>query len=110
MSKQSNQQLNLVIRWGGTLLSMGIMIYLLSRIGWQEAWQTVRQLIVLGILFVLMFQFVVYLDIFNWQHKPWKDQAPTNSSTDSLKADFSDHVLGGEYPTKVERLLLQAAI
>ena len=44
MSKQSKQRLNLIIRWGGTILSIGIMIYLLSRVGWGEAWQTIRQL------------------------------------------------------------------
>ena len=44
MSKQSKPRLNLIIRWGGTLLSIGVMIYLLSRVGWGEAWQTIRQL------------------------------------------------------------------
>jgi uncharacterized membrane protein YbhN (UPF0104 family) len=58
MAKQSKQRLNLIIRWGGTILSIGIVFYLLSRVGWGEAWQTIRQLTAWRIALVLFLVFV----------------------------------------------------
>ena len=110
MSKQSNQCLNLIIRWGGTLLSIGILIYLLSRIGWQEAWRTIRQLTVWRILFVLMLVFISRLATFGRWYTLLKDQTPTLSFTDTLKLTFSGEVFAAKSPAEVEWLLLKEAL
>ena len=109
MSKQSNQRLNLIIRWGGTLLSIGILIYLLSRIGWQEAWQTIRQLTVWRILLVLMLVFFSRLATFGRWYTLLKDQTPTLSFTEAMKLTFAGLFASNVLPTTIGGDVLRLA-
>ena len=109
MSKQSNQRLKLVIRWGGTLLSIGILIYLLRRIGWQEAWQTIRQLTVWRILLVLMLVFISRLATFGRWYTLLKDQTPTLSFTEAMKLTFAGLFASNVLPTTIGGDVLRLA-
>ncbi len=109
MSKQSKQRFNLIVRWGGTLLSIGIMIYLLSRVGWGEAWQTIRQLTAWRILLVLVLVFVSRLATFGRWHTLLKDQTPTLGITDTLKLTFAGLFASNVLPTTIGGDVLRLA-
>jgi len=109
MSKQSKQRLNLIIRWGGTLLSVGIMIYLLSRVGWGEAWQTIRQLTAWRILLVLVLVFVSRFATFGRWYTLLKDQTPTLNKADTLKLTFAGLFASNVLPTTIGGDVLRLA-
>jgi len=99
----------LIIRWGGTLLSVGIMIYLLSRVGWGEAWQTIRQLTAWRILLVLVLVFVSRLATFGRWYTLLKDQTPTLSLMDTLKLTFAGLFASNVLPTTIGGDVLRLA-
>lgn len=101
MSKQSKHRLNLIIRWGGTLLSIGVMIYLLSQVGWGEAWQTIRQLTAWRIGLVLVLVFVSRFATYGRWYTLLKDQTPTLSSKDCLKLTFAGLFASNVLPTTI---------
>ena len=109
MSKQSKPRLNLIIRWGGTLLSIGIMIYLLSRVGWGEAWQTIRLLTAWRIALVLVLVFVSRFATFGRWYTLLKDQTPTLSLTDTLKLTFAGLFASNVLPTTIGGDVLRLA-
>ncbi len=109
MSKQSKQRFNLIVRWGGTLLSIGIMIYLLSRVGWEEAWQTIRQLTAWRILLVLVLVFISRLATFGRWHTLLKDQTPTLDILDTLKLTFAGLFASNVLPTTIGGDVLRLA-
>lgn len=109
MSKKNRPRLNLIIRWGGTLLSIGIMIYLLSRVGWGEAWQTIRQLTAWRILLVLVLVFVSRLATFGRWHTLLKDQTPTLGVIDTLKLTFAGLFASNVLPTTIGGDVLRLA-
>lgn len=97
------------IRWGGTLLSVGIMFYLLSRVGWGEAWQTMRQLTAWRIFLVLVLVFVSRFATFGRWHMLLKDQTPTLSMTDTLKLTFAGLFASNVLPTTIGGDVLRLA-
>ncbi len=109
MSKQSNQSLKVIIRWGGTLLSIGIMVYLLSRVGWGEAWQTIRQLTAWRIALVLVLVFVSRFATFGRWYMLLKDQTPTLSVVDTLKLTFAGLFASNVLPTTIGGDVLRLA-
>lgn len=109
MSKQGKQRLNLVIRWGGTILSIGIMIYLLGRVGWAEAWQTIRLLTVWRIALVLVLVFVSRFATFGRWYTLLKDQTPTLSGKDTLKLTFAGLFASNVLPTTIGGDVLRLA-
>jgi len=44
MNKKTKINWNLIIRWAGTLLSIGILVYLFRQIGAAETWAAVRKI------------------------------------------------------------------
>ena len=109
MSKQNKQRLNLIIRWGGTLLSIGIMIYLLSRVGWGEAWQTIRQLTAWRIALVLVLVFVSRFATFGRWYMLLKDQTPTLRMGQTLKLTFAGLFASNVLPTTIGGDVLRLA-
>jgi len=109
MSKQNKQRLNLIIRWGGTLLSIGVMLYLLSRVGWGEAWQTIRQLSAWRILLVLVLVFVSRFATFGRWYTLLKDQTPTLTMMDTLKLTFAGLFGSNVLPTTIGGDVLRLA-
>ena len=109
MSKQSKQPLNLIIRWGGTLLSIGIMIFLLRQVGWGETWQNIRQLTAWRILLVLVLVFVSRFATFGRWYTLLKDQTPTLSLADTLKLTFAGLFASNVLPTTIGGDLVRLA-
>lgn len=109
MLKRSKQRLNLIIRWGGTLLSIAVLIYLLSRVGWQEAWQTIRQLTAWRILIVLVLVFVSRYATFGRWYTLLKDQTPILSMADTLKLTFAGLFASNVLPTTIGGDMLRLA-
>ena len=109
MSKQSKQRLNLIIRWGGTLLSIGILIYLLSRVGWGEAWQTIRLLTAWRIALMLVLVFVSRFATFGRWYMLLKDQTPSLSMTETLKLTFAGLFASNVLPTTIGGDVLRLA-
>ena len=109
MPKQNKQRLNLIIRWGGTLLSVGVMIYLLSRVGWGEAWQTIRLLTAWRIALVLILVFVSRISTFGRWFILLKDQTPTLSLSDTLKLTFAGLFGSNVLPTTIGGDVLRLA-
>ncbi len=109
MSKQNKQRLNLIIRWGGTLLSIAVLIYLLSRVGWGEAWQTIRQLTAWRILIVFVLVFISRFAIFSRWYTLLKDQTPTLSMADTLKLTFAGLFASNVLPTTIGGDMLRLA-
>ena len=110
LSKPSEKShIHIFIRWGGTLLSIGIMIYLLSRVGWGEAWQTIRQLTAWRILLVLVLVFVSRLATFGRWHTLLKDQTPTLGIMDTLKLTFAGLFASNVLPTTIGGDVLRLA-
>lgn len=109
MSKLSKQRLNLIIRWGGTLLSIGVMIYLLSRVGWGEAWQTIRQVSAWRIAVVIVLVFVSRFATFGRWYTLLKNQTPTLSLVDTLKLTFAGLFASNVLPTTIGGDVLRLA-
>jgi len=109
LAKQNKQRLNLIIRWGGTLLSLGIMIYLLGRVGWGEAWQTIRLLTAWRIALVLVLVFVSRFATFGRWYTLLKDQTPTLGLTDTLKLTFAGLFASNVLPTTIGGDVLRLA-
>lgn len=101
MAKKCEQRLNLMIRWGGTILSIGVMIYLLSRIGLGEAWQAISLLTTWQILLVLFLVFVSRLATFGRWYTLIKDQTDKLSLTDTIKLTFAGLFASNVLPTTI---------
>ena len=108
-TKTNKKKLNLIIRWGGTVLSIGIMIYLLSRVGWGEAWQTIRQLTAWRILLVFVLVVVSRSAIIARWYTLLKDQNPTLSITDTIKLTFAGLFASNVLPTTIGGDVLRLA-
>ena len=110
LSKPSEKNyIHIIIRWGGTLLSIGVMIYLLSKVGWGEAWQTIRQLTAWRIAFVLVLVFVSRFATFGRWYMLLKDQTPTLSLTETLKLTFAGLFASNVLPTTIGGDVLRLA-
>ncbi len=109
MSVKRRPQLNLIIRWVGTLLSLAVMVYLLSQVGWLEAWQTIRQLTAWRIAAVLVLVFVSRFATFGRWYTLLKDQTPTLSMADSLKLTFAGLFGSNVLPTTIGGDVLRLA-
>jgi len=110
LSKPSEKNyIHIIIRWGGTLLSIGVMIYLLSKVGWVEAWQTIHQLTAWRISLVLVLVFVSRFSTFGRWYMLLKDQNPTLSMTDTLKLTFAGLFASNVLPTTIGGDVLRLA-
>ena len=98
-----------LIRWGGTLLSVGVLIYLLSRVGWGEAWQTLHQLTAWRIALVLVLVFLSRFAIFGRWYMLLKDQTTTLSMRDTLKLSFAGLFASNVLPTTIGGDVLRLA-
>jgi hypothetical protein len=85
------------------------LIYLLSRVGWGEAWQTIRQLTAWRILLVLVLVFISRLATFGRWYTLLKDQTPTLSIVDTLKLTFAGLFASNVLPTTIGGDVLRLA-
>lgn len=99
----------IIIRWVGTLLSLAVMVFLLSRVGWRDAWQTIRQLTAWRVAAVLVLVFVSRFATFGRWYTLLKDQTPTLSMADSLKLTFAGLFGSNVLPTTIGGDVLRLA-
>lgn len=90
-----------LVRWVGTLLSIGVMIFLLSRVGWNEAWDAINKLTTWRIVAVLVLVFVSRIATFGRWYSLLKDQTSTLSASDSLKLTFAGLFGSNVLPTTI---------
>ncbi len=85
----------------GTIVSIAIMVYLLSKVGWREAWETVSQLAWwrIGVILVLVFvsRFATY---FRWQAL-LSVQDEKVSAVEVLKLTFAGLFASNFMPTTI---------
>lgn len=101
MHSEEKRNLNTAIRWIGTVLSMAIMVWLLSRVGWKEAWETIRRLAWWRIALVILLVFVSRLaTYFRWQTLLTAQDARI-SKKDVLKLTFAGLFASNFLPTTI---------
>lgn len=95
------KKLNNIIRWVGTILALVIMIWLLSKVGWQEVWETVQRLAWWRIALVLVLVFVSRLaTYFRWQTLLSAQDAKI-SKKEVLKLTFAGLFASNFMPTTI---------
>lgn len=101
MQNEQKNKVKLIIRWAGTIVSIAIMVYLLSKVGWREAWETVSQLAWwrIGVILVLVFvsRFATY---FRWQAL-LSVQDEKVSAVEVLKLTFAGLFASNFMPTTI---------
>jgi hypothetical protein len=101
MQSEKKGKLNTIIRWLGTALSLGILVWLLSKVGWKEAWETIKLLdwwrIVLVIGFVYVSRLATY---FRW-HALLSVQDKSIADKEILKLTFVGLFSSNFMPTTI---------
>lgn len=101
MQNDSKKKVNTIIRWVGSILSLAIMVWLLSKVGWAEAWETIRRLAWWRITLVLVLVFVSRMaTYFRWQTL-LSAQDATISKKDVLKLTFAGLFASNFLPTTI---------
>jgi len=101
MQNKEKSKLSLIIRWVGTVVSMAIMVWLLSKVGWKEAWATISQLawwrLVLVMALVFVSRFATY---FRW-NTLLSVQEEKTSAKEILKLTFAGLFASNFLPTTI---------
>lgn len=101
MQNVGKKKLNNIIRWVGTILSLAIMGWLLSRVGWKEAWETIQRLAWWRIALVILLVFVSRLaTYFRWQTLLLAQDVKI-SKKDVLKLTFAGLFASNFLPTTI---------
>jgi uncharacterized membrane protein YbhN (UPF0104 family) len=101
MKKDTKINWNLIIRWAGTLLSIGILIYLFRQIGAEETWAAVRKISGRRIAEVLVLVFVSRLATWGRWHTLLQVQALRVRWQDSLRLTFAGLFASNVLPTTI---------
>ncbi|MGV7976096.1 MAG: lysylphosphatidylglycerol synthase transmembrane domain-containing protein [Anaerolineaceae bacterium] len=92
---------NLIIRWAGTLLSIGILVYLFRQIGAEETWVAVRKISLWRAAAVLALVFVSRLATWGRWHTLLQVQALQVRWQDSLRLTFAGLFASNVLPTTI---------
>ena len=92
---------NLIIRWAGTLLSIGILVYLFRQIGAEETWAAVRKISLWRAAAVLVLVFVSRLATWGRWHTLLQVQALRVRWQDSLRLTFAGLFSSNVLPTTI---------
>lgn len=95
------KSIQVVIRWVGTILSLGVMVFLLYRVGWREAWEMVRSLTWWRIVLAIGLVFVSRLATFGRWHTLLQVQEMKVDPRDSLKLTFAGLFASNVLPTTI---------
>ncbi|HNW95686.1 MAG TPA: lysylphosphatidylglycerol synthase transmembrane domain-containing protein [Anaerolineaceae bacterium] len=101
MKKDTKINWNLIIRWAGTLLSIGILIYLFRQIGAEETWAAVQKISGRRIAEVLVLVFVSRLATWGRWHTLLQVQALRVRWQDSLRLTFAGLFASNVLPTTI---------
>ena len=89
MEKNAKINWNLIIRWAGTLMSIGILVFLFKQIGAEETWAAVRKISLWRAAAVLVLVFVSRLATWGRWHTLLQVQALRVRWQDSLRLTFA---------------------
>ena len=92
---------NLIISWAGTLLSIGILVYLFRQIGAEETWAAVRKISLWRAAAVLVLVFVSRLATWGRWHTLLQVQALRVRWQDSLRLTFAGLFSSNVLPTTI---------
>ncbi len=92
---------NLIIRWAGTLLSIGILVYLFRQIGAEETWAAVRKISLWRAAAVLALVFVSRMATWGRWHTLLQVQALRVRWQDSLRLTFAGLFASNVLPTTI---------
>jgi len=90
-----------IIRWVGTALSIGILIWLLYQTGWQQVWEQVKQLAWWRIVGCLVLVFVSRLATWGRWHTLLQVQEVKVKWQDSLRLTFAGLFASNVLPTTI---------
>ena len=101
MEKNAKINWNLIIRWAGTLLSIGILVFLFKQIGAEETWAAVRKISLWRAAAVLVLVFVSRLATWGRWHTLLQVQALRVRWQDSLRLTFAGLFASNVLPTTI---------
>ncbi|HOE35580.1 MAG: flippase-like domain-containing protein [Chloroflexi bacterium] len=101
MKKNTKINWNLIIRWAGTLLSIGILIYLFRQIGAAETWAAVRKISAWRAAAVLGLVFISRLATWGRWHTLLQVQDVHVRWQDSLRLTFAGLFASNVLPTTI---------
>ncbi|MEL7645381.1 MAG: lysylphosphatidylglycerol synthase transmembrane domain-containing protein [Anaerolineaceae bacterium] len=101
MKKDEKINWNLIIRWAGTILSVGILVYLFNQIGAEETWSAVRRISAWRIAAVLSLVFISRLATWGRWHTLLQVQALRVRWQDSLRLTFAGLFASNVLPTTI---------
>ncbi len=101
MQTEKKSMLSIIIRWIGTIVSLGVMVWLLSKVGWKEAWETIEQIAWWRIVLVLVLVFISrFATFFRW-HALLSVQDERISAKEVLKLTFAGLFASNFMPTTI---------
>lgn len=100
-SHDKNQKWKISIRWIGTLLSIGIMAWLLYQIGWQQVWEQARQIAWWRLAACIVLVFISRLATWGRWHTLMQVQNVKVKWQDSLRLTFAGLFASNVLPTTI---------
>ncbi len=101
MFKENKKQINLIVRWAGTLLSLIILYFLIKQIGIDETWNTLKQIAFWRLAVVLVLVFVSRLATFGRWHTLLQVENIQVEWKDSLRLTFAGLFASNILPTTI---------
>lgn len=101
LNKPNKQNWNVLIRWLGTLLSIGIMVWLLYQTGWQEVWEQARQIAWWRLAACVVLVFISRLATWGRWHTLMQVQDVKVKWQDSLRLTFVGLFASNVLPTTI---------
>lgn len=100
-SNANNKKWSVLIRWLGTLLSIGIMGWLLYKTGWQQVWEQARQLAWWRLVACVVLVFISRLATWGRWHTLMQVQDVKVRWQDSLRLTFAGLFASNVLPTTI---------
>ena len=100
-TKPENQNWKIVIRWFGTLLSIGILGWLLYQTGWQQVWEQARRLVWWRVAACVVLVFISRLATWGRWHTLLQVQDVKVRWQDSLRLTFAGLFASNVLPTTI---------
>jgi glycosyltransferase 2 family protein len=97
----SSRKKNLIIRWVGTLLALALLIYLLSRVGWVDIAQAVRQITLWRFILCLFMMLLSRLAVAGRWHMLLRSAEVDITFRQTLKVTFAGLFASNFLPTTI---------
>lgn len=101
MAKNQKTKWKFFIRLAGTLLSVGLLVYLFSTVGLEKLWQSLKQLSIGSIVLVVVLTFVSRLATFGRWHVLLQIESINVNWKDTLRLTFAGLFAANFLPTTI---------